>query len=123
MAFTFTQVVLDTLTLAVNPSAASKPRELLQQTFRSIDGTLQSTYVPDDSDPTKIKVKRRFELSGEDPDGVVVEAIEAVIVKAPPLLFTNTEGETYQVIVESFSSEQDAERYEARPWSLTLLEV
>ena len=123
MAFTFTQVVIDTLTLTVNPSKAAKPREFLQTTFRSIDGTMQVTYIPQTGDATKIKIKRRFDLSGQDPDGSVIEAIEAVIAKAPPLSFTNSEGETVNVAVESFNSDQDAELWEERPWSLSLVEM
>lgn len=123
MALTMTQCVLNGFTFPVNPSQTKKPREFLQNVFRSIDGTLQSTYVPDDIDPTKIKVKRRFELSGEDPDGSVVEALEAVLVDAPPISFTNAENETFQVIVEKWDSGQDAQKWESRPWSLSLVEV
>lgn len=123
MTLSITQCVLNGLTFPVNPSAIKKPREILQSMFRSIDGTMQSTHIPDDDDATKIKIKRRFELTGEDPDGSVIEALEATLVDAPPLSFTNAEGETYQVLVEKWDSGQEAERWESRPWSLSLVEA
>jgi len=123
VAYTLTQVQLGTLTLAVNPSAAAKPRELLQSVTRSIDGTLQVTYIPSDSDPTKIKTKRRWDLSGTDPDGSVIENIEAEIIKAPPLAYVSPEGESLSVAVEGFDSSQAAEAWESRDWKLSLVEV
>ena len=123
MAFTFTQVVLGSTTLSVNPSKADQPRELLQTIERALDGSLLVSYVPDPDDPTKIATKRRFALSGADPDGSVVEAIEAEIVKAPPLAFTDSEGRSHQVAAESFDSGQDAATWQERAWKLGLVEV
>ena len=123
MPLTMTKVKLGSYEFEVNPQALSKPRELMQEVTRSINGRGQGSYIPNPNDDQKILIKRQFNLNGEDFDGAQIEAIEAEIEKAPPLFFRNAEGEECQVTVDSFESSQEAQLWEGRPWSLTLNEV
>ena len=123
MAIAFVKVSIGGYTFVRNPRVEDISNTLLQDTERSIDGTMTVSYIPQSGDDTKIKRKRSFRLSGIDPNIDQIEAIEAVLETAGPLAFTDTIGNTYNVhVTEGLSQSISADSYVVREYSFSVEE-
>ena len=125
------KVVLGSYTFTQNPHVEDISREFFQDTAVGLDGTTLVSYlpVPDPGSPggidtSRINSKRVFKFSGIDPDIDQIELIEAELEKAPPLNFTDTMGNSYQVVlVSNLEQSVKADSWKTRDYSFTVREI
>ena len=124
MALTFNKIQIGAYTFVRNPQVEDIDNELLISNLQSIDGTTMSSYIPKDGDDTKIKRKRSFSISGIDPNIDQIEDIESALENAPPLVFVDSIGNTYNVTVTSDIKQSiDTSKYTMRTYSFSLKEI
>lgn len=124
MTISLVKCQIGSYTFVNNPKVEDIGNELLQTTARAIDGTMVSSYIPKTGDTTKIKRKRKFSLSGIDPDIDQIEAIEAELEVAGPIHFRDTLGTTYTVHVTGpLSQKISSDTYTTREYSFEVEEA
>jgi len=123
-AYTFAQVKIGTYEFVTNPTVVDNDPELLQTTTRSINGTLQSSYIPKSGDTTKIMRKKSFTIQGEDNDKEQIELIQAELETAGNIYFRDAQGNEYQVYVtQDLKFPNDASLWEQRNYTFSVSEI
>lgn len=115
-------IILGAYTFEVNPTKFSVNNLKLKTSIRSLNGTLQTTYVVADGGiDGEVPIKRQISISGISFEQL--QLIKNEFKKASNLLFTDIYNESYIVQFDDFSHDTSADNVQYPDYTITLSEV